>query len=377
MTNLLLWRCAAASILLLLTCSGCLAPLLTGSLPPGSSVIKIAGGLLPETPVALTSDGSLLALVRKDGLVLLSLEQGGEAKITSEIPVALAFNSQGSELVAAFVSVGGSRLQRYAIRDGQVLAEISFPGRCEALLSREGEWLVFVSHLEMFRFGGNMRSHLLRWDGMQIVKDVPLHETHLDRSTLAGQSRLLATIQPQLSPHGDEILFLRLQDPPAFDPYVAVVLRHLETGAERIVAKLPKIRGTATYLEGGDLVLYGDGAGLTTVVEPWQEKVVAHYPGPGSILAAPVSGDLAWMDDSLLRRNGQLLFRALREIQSVFFLSGQRLLLRENDRLWLFNGLQDESSLTSPPDSERILLLRKWRAEGLIEPQEFADLAGE
>lgn len=364
----------AASFLLFV--AGCLAPApsLRAPLPAGISAEMVAEGLKAESPVAVTRDGSFLALVRRDGLFLRSLADGREERISSELPIAVTFNPQGTELAAAFPAEAGSLLRRYSASSGELLAEISLSGRCEALLSREGEWLAFVTSVQTFRFGGNLRSSLLRWDGVHAQESSLLNDTTLDRSTLSVKESLLATLlRPQLSPYGDELLYLQLRDPPAFDPYLMVVLRHLETGSERLVAKLPKLTGAAVYFDGGDLVAYGDGIRQVNIVDPWQERVVARYPRPGALLASPLWGKILWVDDDLLHGDGQMLLSLDKESQPVSFLPDGRLLLRDRQgRLWLLRGLPIPSHPpVSPPAS--FYLLRKWRAEGLIDSGEFVE----
>ena len=376
MSTLSLRRCMASALLpLSLTLAGCLATLpVETPLPSGVTMVPVAAQLLQRSPVSVSRDASLLALVRREGLFLRPLDGGVEKQLSAEIPSALAFNPSGTELAAAFVVGEGSRLRRYSVGNGEVVTEISFPGRCEALLSREGEWLAFVTTLQSFGFGGNLRSRLLRWDGVAPPVESLLNDMTLDLSTLAESKELSATLRPQLSPYGDEILFLRLHDPPAFDPYLAVVLRHIETGSHRLVAKLPK-QGAATYLEGGELVAYGDGINLVKIVEPWSEKEEESLVRPGRRLLAPPAGEIFWVDQTLLRRDGQVLMNFTEQAQPIAFLADGRLLLRDKVRLWLLSGLP--VALSEPPvETEHRRLLRKWRAEGLIDVREYTERIG-
>jgi len=376
MSTFSLRRCTVSVFLLAFIFSGCLAPSpLESLLPPSLTMQPVAEGLLPQSPIAVSSDGSLLALVRLDGLFLLSRPNDIETTLTAEHPLAVVFNPQGSELAVAFSTADGSRLQRIATSNGKVLAEISFSGRCEALLSRQGEWLAFVTTVETFRFGGNLRSRLLRWDGKQAPIEELLNDVTLDRSTLAEKETLWATLRPQLSPHGDEILFLRLHDPPAFDPYMAVVLRHLETGSERTVAKLPKMSGAAIYLDDGELIAYGDGL-MVRVVEPWSEKEKQRLSRSGQQLAASPAGEIIWADNDLLQRDGQIVMSFAATAEPLAFLADGRVLLRDNNRLYQLSGLSVARPETPAPASDRLLLLRKWRAEGLIDVREYTERVG-
>lgn len=376
MSKFKLCRCTVSVLVPAFLLTACLAtPTIELPLPPGLSRETVAEKLLPQSPVAVSPDGSLLALVRADGLFLRSLQGGAEKKLSAEHPVALAFKPGGAELAAAFPTADGSRLQRFATSDGEILGKISFPGRCEALLSRQGEWLAFVTTLQSFRFGGNLSSRLLRWDGAQAPVEELLNDVTLDRSTLADKEALLATLRPQLSPYGDEILFLRLHDPPAFDPYIAVVLRHLETRSERTVAKLPKLSGSAIYLADGELVAYSDGL-MVRIIEPWSDKEQQRLPMSDLRLAASPSSEILWLDNALLRSNGQIVTSFSPSAQPVTFLTDGRLLLRDKERLSLLSGLPAGALEPPTPASDRLLLLRKWRAEGLIDVREYTEQVG-
>ena len=376
MAKFALYRCTVSVLLLVFLFAGCTTTATINSpLPPGLSIVTVAEKLLPQSPISVSPDGSVLALVRRDGLFLRSLVSGVEKKLSVEHPVSLSFDPTGTELAAAFLAADGSRLLRFATSNGEVLGEISFSGRCEALLSRQGEWLAFVTVIESFRFGGNLRSRLLRWDGVQAPVEELLNDVTLDLSTLANKEALLATLRPQLSPQGDELLFLRLHDPPAFDPYIAVVLRHLETRSERLVTKLPTLSGSAIYLTGGELIVYGDGV-MVRIVEPWSDKEQQRLSRPGQQLAASSSGAILWVDNALLRRDGQIVTSFAPSAQPVTFLTDGRLLLRDNKRLLLLSGLPAESSEPPAPLSDRLLLLRKWRAEGLIDVREYTEQVG-
>lgn len=235
-------------------------------------------------------------------------EKSGDAGIGS----LSAVNPAGDEIVSAYTVAQGTRLIRTSTPSGVTLGEIVFPGRCEALLARPGEWLIFVTTLESFRFGGNLRSRLLRWDGRQPPREFLLNDITLNRATLAVKEGLEHTLQPQLSPYGDEILFLRLHDPPAFDPYLEVVLYHLGSQDVHSVVKVPGLHAIAEYRDNGERIAWGDGRAAPKIVDPWD----------------PQGENLA----------------------------------------------NEKVAVSSNPDvqAQRVLLLRKWRAMGLITAQEYA-----
>jgi hypothetical protein len=60
----------------------------------------------------------------------------------------------------------------------------------------------------------------------------------------------------------------------------------------------------------------------------------------------------------------------------VRFLPGGRLLLRDPERLWLLSGLPVMPSEPPEQDAEQLRLLRKWRADGLINVREYTERVG-
>lgn len=361
-------RATGALLFLALLMTGCLAAPVKGPLPAGITIEPVDAPLSPASLVAVSPDGALLALSRPDGLYLRPLDGGAERRFGSEAAVALAFSRDGAQLAAADAT---GRLVRYAVADGAILGELLLSGRCEAILARDREWLIFVSSLDTFRFGANLNSRLLRWNGVDPPVEQRLNDATIDRKTLAAGMPLLATLRPQLSPFGDELLFWRLHDPPAFDPNIRLVLRHLESGSERIIVTLPGTGGAAAYLDGGTTVAHGDGVDRVIIIAPWTEEKRRYYPGRGRRIAAPASGELLWLDQTLIGRDGGTILTLAGEAAPVVFLPGGRLLLRSKERLWLLRGLPvaPEPAVAD----EKVLHLRQWRAEGLITPQEYEE----
>lgn len=364
------WRLAA--LLPLLFLAGCLTPPTPIPLPAGLSLEPVAAGLLPRSPTAVSADGTRLAVVRATGLYLRPLVGAAEERLSPDAAVALAFSRDGDQLAAAFALADGSgALVRFATSDGTRRGELALPGRCEAILTQGRDWLIFVTTLKPFRFGANLHSRMLRWNGVDPPVEEELNDATLDPATLAAGPALLTTLRPRLSPFNDEILFWRLHDPPAFAPNLRLIRRHLASANELALVTLPGLNATAAYLDGGAQIVYGDGVERMHLLDPVTNQETGTLRGPGRDLATPPAGDLLWADQVLWRRNGERLLSFSRPTEPVAFLPAGRAIVRSGDRLWLLSGLP--VSPAPPVADEKLLRLRRWLAEGLITAQEYQE----
>lgn len=365
-------RMLSLSFLLLALLCGCTTTPLRGPLPQELTLTTVATGLVADAPLAASGDGIQLALVRKSGLVLRPLAGGAERLLTAQPPRALAFSPDGTRIGALFAAGEGSELRLYDVATGQVLAQTAANGACDQLLAAGDEWLAVCTVVQRFRFGGNLRSRLLRWDGGAAPREELLNDVTLDPVTAQLPAALGSGIaHAVLSPWGDELLFLRLIDPPAFAPYRRVVLRHLASGAEQTVATSVALDAAAAYQAGGEAVIFGDGVRETRRFDPWSKTELGSEPLPGKVVAASPGGRSLWLD-GVLRQDGKELLHFTDGTQPAGFLPGGRLLLRSPTRLFLVSGLADDApaQLDGEP-RRRLLQLRRWRAEGLIDQADY------
>lgn len=355
--------------LLLLALTGCAHLPTSAPLPPGITVTAVTR-IDRGAPFVWAPGGERIALGR-GGLRLLDLAGGTELKIWDESPVDLAWSPDGSRLAAAFPREGKTTLRLFDPANGAVMAEAVVAGRVSGLgWGGAGELLAAAVDITTYSFGGNFRQLLYRWSGTDSPVAATLAETTVKPLTLRQWGEALYRVfHLTVSPAGDELIYTRLHDPPALLPYLQVVLRHQATGAEREVATVGLESGGALFI--GDVVVYGDGRGGIRRVDPWQVRELASFPAPGVNLAISPGGSHLLADGRLYRDGNELaVFPA--ESSGLFAPRGDRLLVRNGSTLFLLAGLPaDEAAPPGMAVRERLLLLRKWRSQGLISADEY------
>jgi hypothetical protein len=302
------------------------------------------------------------------------LTSGKERVLASGKPVALAWSPDGRRLAAAFPDQEQTRLALLA-ENGRALVETTVAGRVERLLwDGDGSLLAIAVTIRTYSFGGNLRATLVRWDGEGAQVATPLYECTVKPLTLSTWGeRLYALPQPVLSPLGDELLFARLHDPPALAPYLKLVVRHLQSGAEHVVASLALTSAGAVFLGDGERILYGDGFRRTLDAPLWGRKTAVEYPWGGRALAASPGGRYRLLDGHLLDQEKEIaLFSGVE--RAVFSPYGDRLLFATGGRLWVLGGLgADPLPEFDPALGERLRKLRSWRARGLITDGDYRE----
>lgn len=357
--------------LALVGCAQPMAKLLP--LPNGLSLQEISP-LKPTTPVAVSRDGAQIAVGHK-GLRVRSLVDGSEIVIKGVIPTALAFSPDGTRLAAAFTRGAESELIIFHSGTGVALNRVNASGQIRSLLWRTEGILAVADLVQSYKFGSNFQNYLYLWDTIGPLRREKIHDVTLDPITLKTWGEQIATIPaPHLSPWGDEILLARLIDPPAFDPYLKLVIRHLETGEERqVVSGLPLDGGAADYLAAGDRIIHWSSTGALSV-DPWQEEAGERFSSPGRTIATSPGGEILWLDGKILRQESELL-QLPHDARPVVVLADGRLFFRWQDRLWQLSGLPVEGSTPAldTQQRDRVLRLRKLRAQGLITPEEYLE----
>ena len=363
----LLAHCLAALLFLL---AGCTAN--PGFSPPAGTTLRPLGKTDAGTPIAWSADGSRLALIR-GGLIVLSLKDGKRLRLSGEKPSALAWSPDGTRLAAGFAKGDETRIKLYD--NGRPGEETLLKGEVEGLFwPRQGKVLAVAHRLRRYSFGANFAGVLFRWDGRTRPAEERLFDVTLRPRTLAllGDS-VGEVMKPELSPYGDELLYGRLHDPPVFAPYLQVVLHHLSTGAEHEVKTICLASGGTRYLSQADQLVLADGASETLRLDPWEGT--SHIVGPwaGRTLAAAPGGGCLLIDGHLLQR-GKEVATLPPATEGWFSATGDRLLLRRDESLFLLAGLGPAASPSRPQKPSKLLLWRSWRAEGLITQAEYLAL---
>lgn len=345
---------------------------MAGALPAGACLTEV-GKIEPHTPFAVNPSGTVIAF-QKQGLRLRELASGSEQHLHPGLPSALGWTPDGRTLAAAFIEGEKTTLRLFA--EGKFKAETKVQGRVSGLAwQSEGSLLALVIRHETFRFGTRLTEVLARWDGKSEPDETTLCDTTMVPGTAAkwgasfGRSLTFA-----LSPLQDEILYARLHNPPAYDPHIKVMLRHLDSGQERLIAEVSLLSGGGRFNGRGDRVLVGDGLRTSRGMDPWESKDLYTLPVAGGRIALSYSGRTSLLDGKLYRE-GDLIATFPEDSQGVFSPSGDSLWIAQGGRLYRVSGLADDPGLSlSAGARDRLRQWRKWLSEGLITHAEYAQL---
>lgn len=299
-------RPLALSLLLLLCSSPSCAPS-----PPDPGA---RGGV----PVVAGSPDGRFAAVGHRGLSLVDSLTEQRIPVADEMPLALAWRRDGQRLAAVFPGEGeGTERLVVFDREGQRHSETALPGRTVAVAwSARHDLLVAGYQLQQYSFGANLSQWLLRIDAAG-APPIKLGDVTIEPATAKQFSAVLPRLlQAAFSPQGDELVFLRLHDPPQSSPYLQLVYRNWQAEGERKLLDLP-VRSAALQWQVA-------GEAITCTVDGEPPRTVELWPVPRPDAAVPIAGrPPSHLDDA---------------------------------RLWT---------------------LRKWRFEGLITPEEFRTVAAE
>lgn len=359
-----------AGILILATV-GCARLPISGKLTGAATPSRLTT-IDPGAPVALDPSNRLFALGR-DGLRHLDRSTGKETILSNANPTALAWNPAGTRLAAAVPQGSVSRLVLYEA-EGKEAARTEVAGSVCAISWLSADELLFAAiETKPYTFGTDRREVLYRWDGSGTPVATLLGTTTVKPLTRSRWPWIVRSgLQLAVSPIGDEVLFTRFFDPPAFQPYFRIILRHPVTGAEREIASISLDGGKAIFADA-DSVLYGDGVEVTRLVDPWESREIASYPLPGRTLT--VSGHRMAIDGRLYESNEEIAaFPASSAIG--FTQEGTGLLILRDDTVYLLDGLPGQPKTPQLPAEARqkLLQLRQWRSEGLITPGEYREM---
>lgn len=360
--------------LLLLLVSGCTALQRDSPLPAGMS-LSVLAGCDRDAPAAWSPDGRHVAFGRS-GTVVRTLADGSEARLDPRTPQQLCWLDERRLVIAL---ADGETTRLLLVQPGAESREIGLPGRPVALArAADGTLLAVTTALRRYSFGANLTSRLFRWDGTLPPVERVLDDVSLKPQTVSQWGeRLYAQLQPSVAPLGDEIVYARLHDPPAFPPYLELVQRHLGGGPVRELATLPLGGGGALWFDDERLLL-GDGRGGTRIFDPWSKTAGEGWPHLSGPIAVAPGGRSLFTAGALLAGSSVVL--QLEGVTAAWFApDGRRLLLRRGRELLLLDGMAAPAAPAplDPSARERLLRLRLWRSEGLITPEEYRQLTAE
>jgi hypothetical protein len=343
---------------------------MTGSLPEG---VLLAEGMDVDahTPVAFDPKGECIAFAN-NGLRIRDTDTGRERLVNSGTPTSLAWSRDGKQLAAAFVQGKDAVVRRYE-RQGSLQAETLISGRVTGLAWRgTSELLVFCVRFHQYSFGVHMAEVLYSWDGTNTSVTTSLYDATLKQGTMNQWGDLIQrTLSFRLSPLQDEILYIHFHDPPAFVPYMKLVLRNLVNGKEREVAEVTLSSYGGVFSRDGEYILYGDGERESHMMDPWGMRVLSTIPTPGMEIALSPAGRYFLLDGHLYRDGTEVVSFPV-GTSGVFSERGGHLALLNGERLYLVSGLLEEMPVpASPAVTARIKELRRWLSEGLLTDREY------
>lgn len=349
---------------------GCAHLPMNGALPPGAAVADI-GGCDVHAPFALDAKGEKIAFA-DGGLRVHAVGSGRSRLISQDPPCALAWSPDGRRIAAAFCRDNVGSLRIYGV-EGDLLAEVGIPGQVSSLAWRSmTEILAIDVRITQYSFGANLAEIILQWDGTGEPKELASVDSTLKPSTMKHwQDVFMRRLTLKLSPQRDEILYASVKDPPAFAPYLRIVLHNLESGRGREIAKLPLDSGGGVFFGGGEAVLLGDGESGSRVLDPWGDRELRTVPTPGREMAVS-SGGRYMMLDGTLYREGARTASFPDSCKGLFSNTNGRLAMECDSRLYIISGLEEDTpaQLDSGADA-RQKELKKWLSEGLITFQDY------
>lgn len=346
----------------------------TEALPAGTRLETVAATTAAAS-LAKAGPGRVLAYV--DRGLQIQVEGRPALRLDSRTPSALAWSPDGETLAAAFPEAGATQLCRFPRVGGAPGASVRLPGRVNGLAwASATELLAFGVETETYRFGTRVAEVLHRWDGATAPEASPLFDTTLIPSAMAAWgTTVLPNLTFELSPLQDEILYARLHAPPALDPRLRIVLRHLATGREREVAEVSLLAGPAQFTLDGARVVVGDGQRATQILDPWGGAPPVTLLVAGRQVSPSPAGHLIFADGRLFEKEHPIGTFAP-GTTGTFMAAGDLLLARQG-RLQRLAGLGLDSAAPLTPERRRALRTwRRWLAEGIIGSPDYASLAG-
>jgi hypothetical protein len=305
-------------------------------------------------------NGRKLAVSRR-GLQLLDLESDSKRKLSSETPVALAWSLDNSSLAAAFPVADYETILAIYSDQGKLLHETLLPVALSQMVwSVRGDLLVTGFALKIYSFGGNLRQVLYHIDAEQVVEKV-LADTSLKPATAKKLAPIMQSVQPVVfSPYGDELVFVKLHDPPALSPYQQLQYMNWESGAERSLGKI-SLQPVEFFWRGSessvDVMAQAENFSLPlwpSAEESAEQPRVPFYQFAKGRLYYGEKLVADWGDEARLQ-----------------ILVDGRYFLAQKGRLYFGDGLQSASRVVY---NEKAWTLRRWRFEDLITSDEYLNL---
>lgn len=362
---------ALVSACLMILLSGCAQLPIAGS--EAARLTSISVARIDSEPLFSAAPGGKQVAFSSEGVRVATLPSGESRTLSAERPLAFAWSADGGKLAVAFGRGKDSWITVYGV-NGVPVAETKAAGSVVAIFWPESDALLVVSmEMETYKFGTSCREVLLRWQLAGTPERTVLHDVTLKPYTVRkwGDGFLMHAISPAISPLGDELVYGRIQDPPAFDAYLTVIVRNISSGAEREIARTGITDGIARFSADSEGLFMSGSNGHIRLVAAWSGAEKQAAPFSGRSLAVSPDGHHLLVDGRLLNDGREVALFPPRTTGE--FLDDGRLLVADNGTLFLVSGF--EASVTRPimlPEKlERFRTIRAWRASGLITADDY------
>ena len=308
-------------------------------------------------------NGTKVALVN-DGLYLLDPKSGDKKRLSSEKPIALAWSPDELSLAAAFERADYETELLLYSADGTVLNEAVIPVALSQLhWSSRGDLLAVGFVLKIYSFGGNLRQLLYRIDDDTLVETL-LTDSTLRPSLVKQIKPLLHSLLPvSFSPQGDELVSLRLHDPPLLSPYFQLLYQNWQVDKPRELHKAPLQPMSFDWDPSGNTVNVLSEDGLQTF---------NLWPSEGETVEPLTTEHYKFINGHLY--HGLDILVGWGEKSQIQMLADGKFMLSMNSYLYLGDGLKSHSASTY---NETGWNLRRWRYEELMTPAEYQKLLEE
>lgn len=292
------------------------------------------------------------------GLSLLKLGSDEKQVISLETPTAVAWSRDGRQFSAVFPLPEGQTLLSVYSPAGFTLYETILPVIAGNMAwTVNGEILVSGYSLKVYSFGANL-SQSLAVIKNEKVRFIQLTDTTLNPATTKALQPVLQDVLPVLfSPLGDELIYVRLHDPPEFSPYLNVLYKNWQADGARKLLELP-LQVVEVGWAGPDLVEVAASGGPHRI-DLWPSSVASEKDNQGYRFNA---GRLSRGETLLADWGPDAIFEQI---------TGGRFLLASGKSLYLGAGLAPEFPAEHGQNEWR---LRRWRYQGLISSEEFQAL---
>jgi hypothetical protein len=355
--------------LFLCTLTGCTATLQSSPLPDGFAIKNLAS-IDAGAPFSVNRTGAVAAVA--EGTLQFIDPSGGPGRNIAPAPATvLCFSPDGERLAAAFATTNQSLLRLFDLK-GTILAEAVIPARVTSIAWRsDKELLATAMGIRKFSFGSNVAGYLYSWDTVAPPVATTLSEgTLLPEIAKMPEEELYRSLSISVSPYGDEIAYSTLKDPPLLPPYQRIAVRHLDSGAERVVAKTPVGSGGPLYAPDGESLVVGGTRGLSRRLSVPDGREMDAWPTPGDHAAFSPSGSYLFLDGRLYQ-GGREIVSFPTQSAAAFLPDGSGIAISHEKSLFLVTGLKDTPRPRLSLNPERLLELRRQRMLGLVTDKEY------